>query len=101
MGYRDFYNKDLAFLINEELRWNPLYIAERRAKSRLRMYANLFCRDMRKILINAQSECNICGKKDSLVIDHVIPISKGGKNVTSNVQVLCSKCNTLKSSKIN
>lgn len=45
--------------------------------------------------------CQICGKymRDSvgLHIDHIQPISKGGKTVTSNLQVLCSKCNGKKS----
>lgn len=48
--------------------------------------------------------CQKCGKymPDSigLHIDHIIPISKGGKSIPSNLQVLCSKCNGSKSSKI-
>ena len=28
-----------------------------------------------------------------LQIDHIIPVSEGGKTVPSNLQVLCSKCN--------
>ena len=48
--------------------------------------------------------CQICGKYMpdgvGLQIDHIIPISKGGKSIKSNLQVLCSKCNGSKSSKI-
>lgn len=48
--------------------------------------------------------CQICGKYMpdgvGIHIDHIIPISKGGKSVLSNLQVLCSKCNLQKGSKI-
>lgn len=47
--------------------------------------------------------CQICGKYMpdgvGLQIDHIIPVSKGGKTVPSNLQVLCSKCNGSKSNK--
>jgi 5-methylcytosine-specific restriction endonuclease McrA len=35
-----------------------------------------------------------------LQIDHKVPVSKGGKTVRSNLQVLCSKCNGSKSNKM-
>lgn len=48
--------------------------------------------------------CQICGKympdEVGLHIDHIIPVSKGGKTVKSNLQVLCSKCNGSKSNKV-
>ena len=48
--------------------------------------------------------CKKCGKYMpdgvGLHIDHIIPVSKGGKSVPSNLQVLCSKCNGQKSDKI-
>lgn len=48
--------------------------------------------------------CQMCGKympdEVGLHIDHIIPIAKGGKSIPSNLQVLCSKCNGRKSSKI-
>lgn len=45
--------------------------------------------------------CQICGKympdRVGLHIDHIVPVSKGGKTVPSNLQVLCSVCNGHKS----
>lgn len=40
--------------------------------------------------------CLCCGRGESLTIDHVIPMSKGGDNVVGNLQVLCFKCNSAK-----
>lgn len=48
--------------------------------------------------------CQICGKympdEIGLQIDHIVPIIKGGKTVPSNLQVLCSKCNRDKFTKL-
>lgn len=45
--------------------------------------------------------CQLCSKympdEVGLHIDHIIPVSKGGKSISSNLQVLCSKCNGKKS----
>lgn len=95
-GFRFYYDKDEEFLLNEELVWNHPYRAKRNAKHRLRMYANLFIRDIKKSMVKQTPQCILCGSSDKLEIDHIIPISKGGKNELSNMQVLCSKCNNLK-----
>ncbi len=48
--------------------------------------------------------CKICGAKASdgakLHVDHIIPVSKGGKTVMSNLQTLCDRCNMGKSNKM-
>ncbi|MCR5769758.1 MAG: HNH endonuclease [Butyrivibrio sp.] len=48
--------------------------------------------------------CQSCGKympdEVGLHVDHITPISKGGKSIPSNLQVLCSKCNGKKGPKI-
>lgn len=41
-------------------------------------------------------KCLKCGTTEGLTIDHVIPLSIGGKNSTSNYQTLCGKCNVEK-----
>lgn len=55
-----------------------------------------------KRLYRLQSgKCACCGEKllDDFHVDHIIPLSKGGRNVDSNVQLLKSSCNMKKSSK--
>lgn len=53
----------------------------------------------RKVL-NGQKRCVKCGSRDNLTIDHVVPLSKGGRNRSKNLQVLCRNCNALKAAQI-
>ena len=57
-----------------------------------------------RVAMRDHYRCQKCGKYMpdgvGLHIDHIVPISKGGKSVLSNLQVLCSKCNGAKSNKI-
>lgn len=41
-------------------------------------------------------QCSNCGAVDELVIDHVLPVAKGGQSEYANVQLLCRTCNNLK-----
>lgn len=47
--------------------------------------------------------CIICGKGRydgvKLEVDHIVPVSKGGKTEISNLQTLCDRCNSGKSNK--
>ena len=49
---------------------------------------NLFRRD--------RNRCLYCGAKRNLTIDHVIPKSRGGKNVWQNLVTCCKTCNNKK-----
>ena len=49
---------------------------------------NIFQRDGYK--------CKNCNGKFELTIDHIIPLTKGGTNDESNLQILCIVCNSRK-----
>lgn len=56
------------------------------------------------ILNRDNFKCVICGASSKegarLHVDHIIPISKGGKSHPSNLRTLCERCNIGKSKKI-
>ena len=43
--------------------------------------------------------CAQCSAAEPLVIDHIVPISKGGTNTIDNIQPLCWTCNSRKSNR--
>lgn len=52
---------------------------------------NLFRRD--------HGECQYCGSKRHLTIDHIVPRSKGGKTNWTNLVTACNRCNVNKGDK--
>lgn len=47
--------------------------------------------------------CRLCGKsklyKNAMTLDHIVPVSEGGKTHEDNLVVLCKPCNTRKGKK--
>lgn len=44
-----------------------------------------------------KDRCRYCLSRENLTIDHMIPISQGGKDQETNFQTLCYTCNGTKS----
>ena len=51
-------------------------------------------KDIKFLLSLANQQCLRCGELLGLEIDHVTPLSKGGRNDIANLQVLCKSCNS-------
>lgn len=51
------------------------------------------------ILAEAKGHCHYCDKEAKLTLDHVIPLSKGGKHSKDNVVAACAHCNCSKGNK--
>lgn len=50
----------------------------------------------RRVYKKSNYKCIVCEATDSITIDHIIPLSKGGKNKEENMQTLCKYCNLKK-----
>jgi len=58
-------------------------------------------KDIRRYIFRLHGEkCLCCGSDEYISLDHIIPISKGGKNKVDNLQPLCKYCNSKKGSNI-
>lgn len=42
------------------------------------------------------ANCDVPLAEEKLVIDHVLPIAKGGQSIYENLQLLCGECNRIK-----
>ncbi len=53
----------------------------------------------RELLRRDHHCCQYCGSRKKLTIDHVIPVSKGGKNTWDNLVIACESCNQKKANR--
>ena len=77
--------------------------AHRRRVRRVGAEGNHTTADVAAIREKQKNRCAICRvdlRKVKAHEDHIIPISKGGSNWPSNIQLLCQTCNCRKSNKL-
>lgn len=96
---------DYAYLLNRDKQLKDIDYACTLREYHSKNQRKLLTKELRqKIMVRDNYTCQICGKympdEVGLQIDHIVPVSKGGKTVASNLQVLCSKCNGSKSNRI-
>ena len=54
-----------------------------------------------RLLFQYNFKCCYCNSTKELSIDHIQPVSKGGTDEFSNLQILCKPCNSRKGAKWN
>jgi 5-methylcytosine-specific restriction endonuclease McrA len=80
---------------------NPKWSAEKGAKRRAQQEQNgvyvITERDLARLYA---SSCAACGSTESIEIDHIIPINRGGQHSIGNLQPLCRSCNASKNDRL-
>ncbi len=56
--------------------------------------------DWLEMVSRSKNRCYYCRKRKVLTMDHVIPLSKGGKHVKENIVPACRSCNSTKGNRI-
>lgn len=72
--------------------WADPEFQRKKAVARIHGVTPDFITDLRK----RQPVCQLCGTSNDLTVDHMNPVSNGGKAIEGNVQSLCGRCNSWK-----
>ena len=79
-------------------------LAVHKRRARIKANGGELSKDIaEKLMVSQKGKCRICKKKlvgAKFHLDHIMPISKGGMNIDSNIQLLCAKCNMSKGAKL-
>jgi len=54
----------------------------------------------KRILEKCKHRCMNCGSTEKLEVDHIIPLTRGGRHDEDNMQILCKSCNCKKHNSI-
>ena len=69
-------------------------------------FTDITTKSLQNLLNTQENKCYICKENlqhdtpRAVHLDHIIPLSKGGKHILSNVAWACSKCNLSKYNKV-
>lgn len=78
---------------------NPDKINEYHVARDERLKGDFTVAEWRQIKKQYNYTCLACGRKEpeiKLSADHVVPVSNGGKHTKTNIQPLCTSCNSIK-----
>lgn len=96
------YNKKY-WAIYSKTEKGKMYMKNRNIKRRSGCIDKINPKEWNELKSSFNFTCLMCKKSEpdiKLTIDHIIPISKGGKHEMSNLQPLCFSCNSSKRTKI-
>jgi 5-methylcytosine-specific restriction endonuclease McrA len=70
--------------------------ARRRTAKKSNSNLSVSTRDWEKLVTRANGHCAYCNERAPLTMDHVIPLSRGGRHAIGNLQPVCEQCNKRK-----
>ena len=102
---QDFYSVERA--INQKRKtpgkcYGYYYIDTEKYKTKIKR--KKYSDEERKIIYDkSNGRCELCGQRlflDNMTLDHIIPLSMGGKDDMENLQASCYACNQFKSNSL-
>jgi len=77
----------------------PIPLVVRLIKVIRMIYRNRVPYSKRNIMVRDGHKCVYCGATDKLTIDHMVPVSRGGKTNFENCVTACQPCNNKKNNR--
>ncbi len=72
------------------------YDRRRRARMRGTQVVPLSSQQIQQRFSVFDDRCVYCGTEGELTVDHIIPLSRGGRHILSNIKPACRSCNSKK-----
>ena len=93
-----FYTTEIESILNEMHKKSGKHYTESIWKSICRVERGKVSNKLRFAIYKRDNyRCKKCGSHRNLEVDHIFPISKGGKSNINNLRTLCHECNSRKS----
>lgn len=91
------------FLVEKREQYLLLHrLSEHRRRAAKRKTSSIIVtrQDWQDILTSYKSSCAYCGRQDrQMIMEHVLPLSRGGKHTKDNIVPACQQCNLKKYTK--
>jgi 5-methylcytosine-specific restriction endonuclease McrA len=94
--FRNYYISNIDRLRKLKSEWAKRNRTYRNYLQAMRRAAGTLKRSEWEEIIQNSTCCKMCGATERLEVDHIKPISAGGRTEVGNLQVLCRSCNASK-----
>jgi len=91
--------KQKSALYRQENQDKIKVLNQNRRVKELKNGGKITVKEWRDLCRKYEDKCLCCGKNCKLEIDHIVPVSRGGRNTIDNVQPLCGTCNKHKATR--
>jgi 5-methylcytosine-specific restriction endonuclease McrA len=75
-------------------------VARRRARLAAVDVRTVTTRDLRRLELRQGGRCAYCAELRPLEVEHVVPLSRGGRDAIGNLVMACRSCNASKCAKL-
>jgi 5-methylcytosine-specific restriction endonuclease McrA len=106
---REIMRKDRRDHPERERKRKRRYRAKHRAAIQMREREKTYARralqpysaDLARLMSELMTQpCSYCGAEANITIDHIVPLSRGGKHEAANLAPACFSCNSSKSNRL-
>lgn len=95
-AYARAYNREARKRSQYDPVQTAVYYQQRRARKVSADNRRVTKADIRRLYERQDGRCLACGKDARLTVDHLIPLSRGGRHAIGNLAGLCGGCNSSK-----